>query len=159
MQMLDASSIVHAWDNYPEVQFPKMWRWIATEIANANISMVDVALDEVGHVSPECEDWLKNNGIGVIATSDQILKEALRIKNLLGIIGDRYGGGVDENDLIVISATKISVSRLVSNEAQQPGLPKLMANYKIPAVCSMQSIRVECINFLELLKESKVVFG
>lgn len=159
MQMLDASSIVYAWDNYPEVQFPKMWNWIATEISNANLSMADVALNEVGHVAPECEDWLKNNDIRVISTSEKILKEALRIKNLLGIVGERYGGGVDENDLIIISATKISGLRLVSNEAQQPGLPKSMVNYRIPAVCSMQSVGVECINFLELLKESKVVFG
>ena len=91
--------------------------------------------------------------------SDAILQDALRIKNLLGIIGDQYGGGVDENDLMIIATARTAQARLISNEAAQPGRPKSMANYKIPAVCALPEVRVNCITFVEFVKQSQIVFG
>ena len=34
MQVFDASSMIHAWDNYPEPQFPGLWSWLAFQLAN-----------------------------------------------------------------------------------------------------------------------------
>ena len=159
MQAFDASAIVYAWDNYPVTQFPGMWRWIAAQLAAQEIMMASVALTEVGHVAPECAQWLGENEVGTVPMSDAILQDALRIKHLLGIVSDKYGGGVDENDLMIIATARALRVRLVSNEATQPGLPRIMANYKIPAVCALPDIKVECINFVEFVKQSTVVFG
>lgn len=159
MQVFDASSIVYAWDNYPVAQFPGMWRWLAAQMADQSIVMASVALTEVGHVAPECAHWLEENGVGTLPMTDAILQDALRIKNLLGIVSDKYGGGVDENDLMIIATARSARARLISNETAQPGLPKIMANYKIPAVCAMAGVKVECVNFVEFVKQSKVVFG
>ncbi|MGK5076507.1 DUF4411 family protein [Janthinobacterium sp. ZB1P44] len=159
MQVFDASAIVYAWDNYPLVQFPGMWRWMADKLVDHTITMPHVALSEVGHVAPECARWLEDNSLNTLPISDAILQDAVRIKNLLGIIGDQYGGGVDENDLMIIATARAAQARLISNEAVQPGRPKLMANYKIPAVCALPEVRVNCITFVEFVKQSQVVFG
>lgn len=90
--------------------------------------------------------------------TNDILREALRIKTLLGIIDDKYGEGVGENDLFIIATTRLCHTILVSDERTQPSPPKKMQNYKIPAVCSMKDVGVECINFLDFIKKSKVVF-
>ena len=159
MQVFDASSIVYAWDNYPVEQFPGMWRWMAVQMADQSIVMASIALAEVGHVAPECAHWLEENRLVTLPVTNTILQDALRIKNLLGVIGDKYGTGVDENDLMIIATARSAPARLISDEAAQPGKPKIMANYKIPAVCAMADIKVECANFLEFLKQSKVIFG
>lgn len=90
--------------------------------------------------------------------TNDILLDALRIKTVLGIVDDKYGGGVGENDLLIIATARAYRTALVSDERQQPDLPKLMPNYKIPAVCAMRDVGVECINFLEFIKRSKAVF-
>lgn len=159
MQAFDASAIIYAWDNYPLTQFPGMWQWIAVKLADHSIVMPSVALVEVGHVSPDCARWLENNEIYTLAVTDTILQYAVHLKKSLGIIGDQYGGGVDENDLMIIATARTAQIRLISNEATQPGRPKMMANYKIPAVCAMADVRVDCISFVEFVKQSKVVFG
>lgn len=61
---------------------------------------------------------------------------------------------MDENDLMIIATTGSARVRLVSNEAAQPGLPKIMANYKIP-VCAMDEVKAESVNFLAFVKQSK----
>lgn len=159
MQVFDASAIVYAWDNYPVAQFPGMWRWIAEQMANQSIVMASIALTEVGHVAPECAHWLEENGVVTLPVTDTILLDALRMKKLLDIVSDKYGGGVDENDLLIIATARSARVRLISNEAAQPGLPKIKANYKIPAVCAMPDVKVECATFVEFVKQSKVVFG
>jgi predicted nucleic acid-binding protein len=159
MQVFDASSIIHAWDNYPVDQFPSMWNWMAAQLNAGGIMMPSVAMGEVGHMAPECADWLRANGLQQIAMDDQILQEALRIKNLLGIVGDRYGGGVDENDLFIVATSRFHGDHLISNENVQTTLPAAMHNYKIPAVCRLATVNVDCINFVEFIKQSKAVFG
>ncbi len=85
---------------------------------------------------------------------------ALAMKASLGIMNDRYhANGVDENDLLIIAAAKEAGCELVTNEAPQPLLPTLMARYKIPAVCSIASVNVPYLNFLELITRSGRSFG
>jgi predicted nucleic acid-binding protein len=159
MQLFDTSSIVYAWDNYPVEQFPPLWKWIAGEIENGRISFAEVAVGEIAKVSPDCKAWLSNNGLTMVPTSEAILLEALRLKGLLKI-EEQYGGGVRENDLLIIATAKVSGVDLVTNERVQLDLNKTkLENYKIPAVCQMQTVKVPCCDFLEFLRRSKAVFG
>lgn len=159
MQVFDASSMLYAWDNYPIEQFPSLWAWMADRVMRAEIRMPEVAMDEVGHKSPECVTWLKKAGLQKLPVTDSIMQEAFRIKGLLGIQGDKYGAGVDENDLLIIATAKLHGCELVTDEAFQSSPHKLKPNWKIPAVCNMQSVEAPWSDFLDYLKRSKVIFG
>jgi len=158
MLVFDTSSIVYAWDNYPIDQFPNLWHWLEGEFDSRNICLSEVVLDEVEEVSPECHAWLCDQDVNYLAISDPIVTEALRYKALLEI-GAHFGGGVGENDLFIVATARINGVELVTNEALQKTLPKTKANYKIPALCAMEEVKVTSCNFLEYLRRSKVVFG
>lgn len=159
MQVFDASSMIHAWDTYPHGQFPGLWDWMADRVARGLIQMSEVAVDEVGHKVPECVTWLKDAGLQKLPVSEAILLEAMRLKGLLEIDGEQYGSGVDENDLIIIATAKLHGCELVTNEAFQAALNKQKRNWKIPAVCNMETVGVEWIDFLDYLKRTGAVFG
>jgi hypothetical protein len=158
MRVFDASSMIYAWDNYPLQQFPGLWDWIAEQIEQGELAMPIVALDEGAHKAPECAEWLKDCDLDVLEISNAIVQDAMRIKGLLGIVGDNYHPkGVDENDLLIITTAAVRNVELVSEESKQK-VPALPAKRKIPAVCSMKEVGVSCINFLEYIKDSGAVF-
>ncbi|MBT0962412.1 DUF4411 family protein [Denitromonas iodatirespirans] len=159
MQVFDASSMIHAWDNYPIAQFPALWNWMADRVAQGVIQMSEVAVEEVGHKVPECVNWLKEAGLQKLPVTEAILLEAMRIKDLLEIEEDRYGSGVDENDLIIIATAKIHDVELVTNEAVQAVLAAHKRKYKIPAVCKMDTVKVPSLDYLLYLKRSEAVFN
>lgn len=159
MQAFDASSMMHAWDNYPIDQFPALWAWIADEIAAQRIAIAVVALDEVGHKLPDCAAWLRDQHVARLSVTAAVLTEAMRIKALLGINDDRYSPkGVDENDLLIIASAKLNGRELISNEGRQLALPQLMPNCKIPAVCGLPTVNVSCLDFVSYMKRSRAVF-
>ncbi len=159
MHAFDASSLIHAWDNYPLKQFPPIWQWMARRIQEEKFIMPIKAFEEVEHISPDCGKWLKDQSVVKIPMSNAISQEALTIKRMLGIVGDAYHpNGVDENDLFIIATAKKVKLPLVSDEGKQQSLPKTMSKYKIPAVCDMKGVDVKCIRFIELIKSSGEVF-
>ena len=159
MQAFDASAMMHAWDNYPIDQFPALWAWIAAEIATQRLAIAVVALDEVGHKQPDCQAWLRDQQILRLDITAAVLREAMRIKALLGIDEDRYSPkGVDENDLLIIAAAGVNERELVSNEGRQLALPKLMQNCKIPAVCGLNAVGIPCLDFLAYIRRSRAVY-
>lgn len=158
MQVFDASSMIYAWDNYPIRQFPGLWEWMATQIEERLLVMPSVAFEEVANKTPDCGEWLKNNDLELIEISNAVMQDALRIKLLLSVIGDKYGAGVGENDLLIIATSREQGAELVSEESKQNNLPKALPNYKIPAVCDMTEVSVPCINFIEYLKRSDAIF-
>lgn len=160
MQVFDASSMIHAWDNYPIEQFPGLWEWMATEIETQNLVIPSVAFDEISHKVPECCTWLRANNIQRLEVTNAILQDAMRIKGLIGVVDDRYHSkGVDENDLLIIATARAQRFELVSDEAKQPTLPRNEpTKRKIPAVCALNDVSVPCINFIEYIKHSQVVF-
>ena len=158
MQVFDASSMIYAWDNYPLQQFPGLWKWMATQVEGGHLAMPSVALEEVGHKAPECAEWLRNSKLQKIDVNNAIIQEAMRIKALLGIVGDGYHAkGVDENDLMIIATALVCREELVSDESKQK-MPDLPPKKKIPAVCVMPEVNVTCISFLEYIKRSEAVF-
>jgi predicted nucleic acid-binding protein len=158
MQAFDASSMIYAWDNYPILQFPGLWEWMAAQIEEKNLVIPSVAFDEVANKSPECATWLETFDIPKMEITNTIAQDAMRIKRLLGIDGDNYHPkGVGENDLFIIATARDHGAELVSNEGRQKS-PDLRSKLKIPAVCSMKEVSVPCIDFLEFIKRSDRVF-
>lgn len=158
MLAFDASSMLYAWDNYPADQFPGLWDWMAQRVGEGLIQMSEVAVDEVGHKAPECAFWMKQAGLKKLVVTEAILTEAMRIKALLGIEGEAYGSGVDESDLLIIATAKLNRCELVTNESFQATPNKQMRNWRIPAVCTMDTVGVSPIDFLRYLKRSEAVF-
>lgn len=159
LRVIDASSIIHGWDNYPPEQFPRLWKWVAEEIESKELQIPRVAFDEVKGKLAECADWLRDTGIEKLVENEDILKFAVTIHSLLGIEGDDYGNGVGENDILIIASAKISNAELITNEKIQNNLPINLKNCKIPAVCDFQKVCVPHIDFLRYLKLSGEVFG
>jgi predicted nucleic acid-binding protein len=159
MLVLDASSIIYAWDNYPEPQFPPLWNWIATQIKNQQLTISSVALEEVAHKTPDCAAWLKNHQITRLPITNAILQDALRIKHLVGIKNDQFHPkGVGENDIFIIATARAHGAELITDEERQVITPKEPTKRKIPAVCSLPTIEVVSLNFIEYIKRSKAVF-
>ncbi|MCB1201064.1 MAG: DUF4411 family protein [Leptospiraceae bacterium] len=159
MYEIDASSIVHAWENYPITQFPKLWDWFADEFESNKLSISKVAFDEVAHKFPELSTWLNNLSIEPVKTNVEIIKIALTISQQLGIDDDYSKKGVDENDLFIIANAKRSNRALISNEAVQSKPPENLKNCKIPAVCALPFVSIECLNILEYIKKSGKTFS
>lgn len=98
MHTFDASSMIHAWDNYPENQFPPLWDWMSELTKKGLITIPTIAYDEVKAKTPDCAKWLSQNGITKINIDNAIIQEAMRIKGLLGIRNDKFSpDGVGEN--------------------------------------------------------------
>lgn len=154
MYSFDASSMIYAWDNYPpdSVHFASLWEWFAVQVQVKKIVISRKAFEEVSHKIPECGQWLQDNNIEILNLTAKSLLLASEMKQSLGIFEGKYSKGVGENDLFIIAIAKESNTILVSEEARQAVLPTNKSNYKIPAVCNMQSVAVECRNFLSLLK-------
>ncbi|MBL7105467.1 MAG: DUF4411 family protein [Bacteroidales bacterium] len=160
MVAFDASSMIHAWDNYPIENFPPLWGWLASEIVSRKIVISQIAYEEVDRKMPDCGRWLRDNAIQRIQISNDILAEASQIKRLLGIIDDNYHPkGVGENDILIISTSKVHNLKLITEEPLQFDLPGNMSKYKIPAVCGLPELHVDCIKFINFIKESGEVFS
>jgi hypothetical protein len=119
MPDFDASSMIYAWDNYPEKQFPGLWEWIELRIQAKDICMSIVAFEEVKLKAPDCANWLTQRGVEQHDITNDIVQDANRIKSLLGIVGDNYHPkGVDENDLLIIATARANRVQLISEEHQ-----------------------------------------
>ena len=159
MHVFDASSIIHAWDNYPIENFPPMWEWIAGQIESGEFAIARVALEEVLNKAPDCGCWLKEQGITALPLTNEVLQFAVEMKHAIGVVEDNYHvDGVGENDLLIIATAKTHGTTLVSDEKVQFDLPKNIARYKIPAVCNLPAVQVKCISFIGLIRSSGAIF-
>ncbi len=160
MLAFDASSMIHAWDNYPPKQFPSLWDWMASKMVDGEFVMAQVAFEEVEKKAPDCAKRLKKSSITRIRIANDILQESSRIKKRLGITVDNYHpNGVSENDILIIAAAKIHDLELVSDESKQTKQPHENRKLKIPGVCDLPDVGVTCVSFLELVRRSDESFG
>ena len=153
----DASSILHAWDEYPIGNFPKLWNWLGREIKRKNIIMLNDALEQ-SKKAPDCYKWLKKAGIHSDRVSQSILDFSLQITRKLGIMSGQYSTreGVDEKDILIISHAEYAKRVLVTEEGRQSMLPKKRKDYTIPAVCDLRGI--PSCRFVQVIKQSGQVF-
>lgn len=152
MQAFDASTLIHAWENYPNSLFPGLWEWISDQIQEKELILSEVAFSEVKKKSPDCIRWLDLHEMHPCLITNSVIVDAARIAALLGIMNDNYGGGVGPNDILIIASARAFNAQLVSEEAlQRPILPHDKRNYKIPAVCQMREVGVSCIKFIDYL--------
>lgn len=154
MFSFDASSMIHAWDNYPpeNIHFDSLWDWFSEKVESKEFIISKKAFEEVNHKIPECGGWLKSNNIEIHNLTPTSLLIAKSIKELLDITEEQYTKGVGENDLFIIAIAQETETTLVTEEGRQSVLPALKSNYKIPAVCNLGKVGVNCCNFLNLLK-------
>lgn len=159
MQVLDASSALYAWDNYPVEQFVGLWDWIADLVNKEKVVIPKVAFQEIKHKSPDCADWFSKCGVKRLDATPEILSEALRIQSELGIKNDQFHPkGVDAKDIEIIATALVHKAELISDEGRQAQLPKEIKRRKIPSVCAMASVGVSCISFIDYVKRSGQVF-
>jgi hypothetical protein len=159
MYTFDASSMIHAWDNYPIEQFPGLWEWYADQASKGVFTISEIAFDEVSHKSPDCGTWLNDIGIIKVPLSKLVIEWAQYIKHLLGVVEDNFHPkGVGENDLFIVATAKSTEFKLVSEEGRQPNRLNVLSKSKIPAVCRLPEVNVPCIKFIELIKASDTTF-
>ncbi len=150
----DASALIDLWDNYPiqNIVFKDLYDKFLENAKAGKFVISDVAIEEVrSKILYGQYVYFKRilDAMQVIKKTPSDLTEAQSIKGLLEIKEDNYGGGVGENDILIIAIAKRTQTVLVNNESRQPGLPQNKGNYKIPATCFL--VRVESINLAELL--------
>ena len=160
MLAFDASSMIHAWDNYPPDLFPALWEWIGSQIETGEFVMPQVAFEEVEKKTPDCAKLLKTCDLTRIKIGNDVVQESLRIKKRLGITNDDYHpNGVSENDILIIATAKVRNLELVSEERKQAKQPQENRKLKIPGVCQLPDVGVKCITFIELIRRSGQAFG
>ena len=155
MYCFDTSSILHAWANYPEEQFPSVWRWMEKQIKAGEFLIPEIVRDEAQ--DEDVLDWFVGKRLPTVAIPDKILNVAQSIKGGLGIKNDDYSQrGVNNNDVIIIATAKVYGCAIVTEEGVQQQLPPKRKQYKMPAVCRANNIPVG--NFLARLTNSGKVF-
>lgn len=123
MKVIDASSIVLAWDTYPIDQFPTFWEWIKSRLVDEKLVMAEPNYSEVGFASPDCQHWLSAH-LSRLPVTNHVVIAALQINNALGIVNGQYHpSGVDENDVFCIASAKVQSCSIISDEAIQPVPP------------------------------------
>jgi hypothetical protein len=130
-----------------------LWAWFKMKVEEGEFVVSRRAYDETARkVSPEFIEWIKE--IEIIKDTIEDLNEAQRIKELLNIEEDDFHPkGVGENDIFIISISKRINAILDSNEDQYTR-PDIKKKYKIPNVCRIPEVDIECINFAELLRRN-----
>ena len=113
---------------------------MAKQISKHELLIPSVAFEEVLHKAPDCGEWLKAQSIKRLAMSNTILKDALRIKGLLGIADDQYHPkGVGENDIFIIATARAHLREFQDNEKTIPTI--LTTSQKLSTGVDARNVR------------------
>lgn len=160
--ILDASTLIDIWLRFPKdlKVFNSLWEQIEELVSLGKLVVTRRNFEEVKHKSEEAYEYFKVLGIKILTPTQPILEIAVIIQQKLGLtdadIKNNLREGVDEGDILCIATAKCYGITLVTEEKRQPvyvgNKGPSLAKYKIPKVCEMAPVEVECINFLDLLE-------
>ena len=164
--VVDSSSILDGWVNYPYDRFPPFWDWVRKELQQKSLLFPQTTLDEVTNKSPECGTFLRNNNATILPINNDVFKAANKIKNKLGIKNNQYSRkkGVCENDLLIISQAVVLRKNcediiLLTNEKHQGQLPPCPKDYKMPALCAnITNPRIKTMTWLDYLDTGTQIY-
>ena len=133
--LIDTSSLIHAWDNYPIKQFKPFWLWMEKQFLEKDVATIPEVIGEI-KTSPEFLGWVKPK-IHQIEISQDMLSKQEQIEKQLEITNGNYStqGGVNGVDILLIAAASNVNCSLIANEGKQETPPAKKLNYKIPLVC------------------------
>ncbi|WP_419812565.1 DUF4411 family protein [Bacterioplanoides sp.] len=158
MYVIDSSSLVSAWDNYPFEQFPQFWQWFKEQVVSTEIYIPEVVVDEVSYKFPDCGEYVKGFTTP-LAIDAKIISYAMTLKSVIGVNEDHYHPkGVDENDLLIISSAFCTGRILITDEHYQVAPPKEKSKAKIPLVCKMAVEEIRWTNLISYIRESGQIF-
>ena len=157
MFVIDSSSLVNAWDNYPVDKFPSFWNWLGSELSSGHVLIPVVVEQEVKFKFPDIYDYMTSLSYSPVPVDVSIVSYSMILKKVIGVEEDQYGPkGVDENDIFVIASAHCKDMILISDEGVQFTVPKNLANCKIPMVCQLAEENIECIKLIDFINRSSL---
>lgn len=157
---IDTSALIHAWDNYPIKNMPKVWGYLKEQFECRNILLSEVAYEEINE--GELLDWLDELALKPEEVNEkiQLIFEKLQLKLGIEEFEKDETKGINAEDLFIIAHASLTGRTLINQEAEQATKkdqkPK-KRNYKIPLVCK-DIANVESIEFIEIIKRSEQIF-
>lgn len=146
--ILDASSLIHLWDNYPP-QHPYLapfWlNWLAPKFAEEKIVISETAKRESFLKFPETQEWLQKNNINIttypLLAEDRTFVKEIEKKLTIDVKG-YHVKGVNENDLRIIAVAHRLQYTIITEESEQSPKPENnKTRYRIPAVCELCNVK------------------
>ena len=160
MVMFDTSSLIHAWNVYPQKQFPKFWEWLFHNIKNQDIIFSQIVKQELK--TEELVEYIKEAKPKFITPNNEIIQTAKEIKKFLDLKDGEKGNGVGEEDIFIMATALVQKLNLVTNEAIQREKDARKRNYKIPrAFLEFQGSKKDKCSTYDLLtyiKKSEQIF-
>jgi predicted nucleic acid-binding protein len=156
LYLIDTSSLILLWHTYPIKNFPSVSSWFGELIEQGQVLICHTVLEECKKNAPELYNWLKGLKFNVYSLTQEVILVAKDIESKMGI-AEYSPKGVDENDLFIIATAKIVKRTLITNEAPQRDVSKInrLAKYKIPAVCQLPYVQVDCVNLIAMITKEK----
>lgn len=148
---IDASAIIAAWDkDYPKDVFPSLWPQLAKH--RTDIVLIEPIYDEIKPMTNPLRVWMTDNDFESIPIDGRVEELSLRLEKEYQI---REGSeGASRNDIKLIAYAKINNKIVVTDEEEQPQKPVKKYKYKIPAICDEK--KVECINFIKMIRQLEI---
>ena len=148
---LDANALITPWSIHYQIEtFPSLWKELTH--MKEKFVIIKPIFDEI---TGEIDDWLKDNSFTPEELSAEDEQLALDLRKKYDT-QPNPGSGASKNDIKLITYAKNKKYTVVTYEAKQPekARPSKMSNYKIPLICSCES--VTCITFSDMLKRIEI---
>ena len=155
-RVYDTSSLVDIWRYYLRRTglFPEFWAWLLASFQEEAYIPAD-AFEELEREEPDFAELLKAQNVKPVEPNERIDGEDRAIREELGVGPKGFSSaGVDEADVAIIATAKVLQATLISEEKQKDP-PKRLARYKIPSVCKLPSVKVQCMDIKDMLSAIK----
>lgn len=147
-RVYDSSSLIDIWEYYlPSTGlFPEFWKWLLDSLRSGEAVVPVAAFEELEAGAEDFAKFLLAKGVEPVKEDSRVKDASKAIQNALGTGPKGFPHpGVGEADIIIMATAKALQAALVSEELQDTP-PKRIARYKMPSVCGMEEVGVECTN-------------